>query len=152
MPAHVHQLTIAGQDDDFGHLHLVVIHIDADQRLCIPAYDTAGQKVNDLVNALHSNGIFQGVGWIEIDNAKEIKFHGKWTGKLAKWVPYKLSRVEKSRLGKPIGEMSDKGLAQVVECLLKLHAAKPYSTLTEEELKKVKRVAKGLGVVVPAGI
>lgn len=152
MPADIYQITIGGEDDDFGHLHVVIIDIDADQRLCIPAYDATKQKVTALCDALHALGIYQGVGWVEIDNAKEATFTGKWTGKLARWVTYRIRRVEKRRMGKPVGQLSDRGLADIVACLLNLHAARPASTLTDDELKKVKKLAGHLGVKVPAGL
>ena len=152
MPADIHQITIEGQDDDFGHLHVVIIEIDSNQLLCIPAYDASKQKVAQLCDVLHQNGIYQGVGWVEIDNAREVTFQGNWTGKLARWVPYRLRRVEKRLLPTPIGELSDRGLSDIVQCLLKLHAERPNSTLADDEMKKVKKLAKQLGVKIPSGV
>lgn len=154
MPAQIYQISIDGEDDDFAHLHVLVIDIDAEQRLFVPAYDAAKPKVTALCNTLHQQGIYQGVGWVDIDNAKEVTFHDptKWTGKLARWVPYKRRRIEKRSLRKPVGEISDVGLAKIVECLLNLHAQRPSSTLTDDELKKVKKLAGQLGVKIPAGL
>ena len=153
LPAHIHQIAIAGEDDDFGHLHVVIVEIDSNQRLFIPAYDAAKAKVTQLCETLHKGGIYEGVGWVEIDNAKEVTFYDpKWTGKLARWVAYKRRRIEKRTLGKPIGEISDRALGEIIECLLRLHAQRPASTLTDDELKKVKKLAAQLGVNVPAGL
>ena len=65
---------------------------------------------------------------------------------------YRIRRVEKRRLGKPIGQLSDRALGEIVACLLKLHAARPASTLADDELKKVKKLAAALGVKLPAGL
>jgi hypothetical protein len=154
LPADIFQINVEGEDDNFAHLHVVIINIDAQQRLFVPAYDATKEKVTDLCDALHKRGIYEGIGWIELDNAKEVKFDDpkKWTGKLARWVPYKLRRIERRNLSKRIGEISDAGLGKVVECLLKLHAEKPASTLADDELPKVKKLATQLGVKIPPGI
>lgn len=154
MPADIYQIKIDAEDDDYAHVHVVIIDIDADQRLFIPAYDAAKEKVTRLCQILHKEGIYEGVGWIEIDNAKEVTFDdpSKWKGKPARWVTYKPRRIEKRTLRRRIGEISDTGLAKIVECLLKLHAERPASTLTDDELKKVKKLATQLGVKTPKGL
>jgi hypothetical protein len=152
LPADVYQIALAGQDDGFGHLHVVVIDIDADQLLCVPAYGSDGASVSQLTALLHARGIFEGTGWVEIDNRIEIQFVGSFSGKLAKWVPYKVRRLERRHLRKPVGQMSNNGLAKIVECLLNFHAHQPGSALADDELKKVKRLAAALGVRIPKGI
>jgi hypothetical protein len=151
LPAQVYQAAIDGEDDDFAHLHVVVIEIDANQRLCIPAYDAAKPKVTSLCEALHKQGIYEGIGWIELDNAKVITFRNpsQWTGKIARWVTYKPRRIERRNLRKLVGEISDLGLAAIVEALLRLQAARPHATLARDELKKVKTLARQLGVKLP---
>jgi hypothetical protein len=152
LPAAVHSLAIDGEDDSYPHLHVVVIDMDSQQRLCIPAYGADGEKVNKLVQALHIEGLYQGVAWVEIDNAKVIAFHGHHTGKLAKWIIARRRRITAGQLGKPIGQMSDAAVAQIVGCLLKMHAERPASTLTAPELKKVKQLAGALNVPIPKGL
>ena len=155
MPADIFQIIVDGEDDDFGHLHVVIIEIDSQQRLFIPAYDAKKEKVTRRCDALHKRGIYQDVGWLEMDNAKYITFDDpkKWTGKLARWMTFTIRRLEKANVPrKRVGEMSDEGLAKIVACLLKLHAERPGSTLADDELPKVKKLAAHLGVKVPAGL
>ncbi len=150
MPADVYSLTVAGRDDDFAHLFVVVAATAGGQRLCIPGYGSDGEKVNRLVNGMHRQGIYEGVGWVELDNRVEVVFRRNYTGKEAKWVPYKLERIEQRRLRNPVGQMRDMGLARIVDSLVQLHMVYPGSTINDEELPLVRQLAITLGLTLPA--
>jgi hypothetical protein len=123
----IHSIPIQGEQDNFPHLHVVIVELRG-QCLVFPGFDAGGYELQKTLKALEKQGLFRHEAGVELDNAQRVKFVAGRSGKMCFWllarrIPLSAADLQRHR---KIGEMDAKGLWELAEGILRLHAAKPH--------------------------
>ena len=143
MQGRIYRVKLVGEYDELHHPFVVVLEFSGSRDcLVVPAFDAEGYKVNDSVAAFVASGYPPDTIFVELDNARFVSFRSAHTGKTAKWMVARYTRLSISVLNacECIGTMNAEGLSDIANGLLRLAGSRPQR-FSPSALKKLKQIA-----------
>jgi hypothetical protein len=122
----LYDIPIRGLHDNLRHPHLVAVEYGRNC-LCIPAFTAGGHELERTLKSLERENIFRHECSVELDNARYITFFDGRTPHFAVWIAARRQILSTSFVStlRPVGQMNDQGMLQVLECILEWHKNRP---------------------------
>lgn len=145
MTGNVYSLPISDGGENNPHPHVLALELQSDVVL-IPAFTEGKPYVEaKLAAAAKIYAVDESVVGVRMDNAKCVTFTDGRTPNRAVWLLVRRQKVEKRIIhtAKKIGMMSDDGLLEIVEGMLRLAVQVP-DDVSPSLQKKLRRLATDL--------
>ena len=142
MTGNVYLIPIQGHTQNRPHPQVVVLELDR-ECLLVPAFDADGKEVTDFTEALARLLGPQADIFVELDNAKHVRFRSGFTGKRAKWVVARAWKMPKREVARQrqIGTMDAEGLARIIKGLLSYARQQP-ALFSPHLVKRLRKLAQ----------